>query len=135
MVVLSLAIIYHFQIRSGETATARTATVTTCIQVRLKRKERKKNERGLRGTKLAFYSDRQTPRPRKTCYISEHRSHRWFSRATPRHERTDLRLTMDRNGRSRSSVVVLAEDGPVFRLQPHTTDHVSSKRFNRSFEF
>lgn len=46
----------------------------------------------IRGTKLALYSGRQTPRPRKTCYISRYRSHRWFSRATPRHERTDLRL-------------------------------------------
>lgn len=56
-----LAIIHHFQILGGETATARQPGVP---QVRLKK------ERSTAPKLALYYSGR--PRPRKTCYISRY---------------------------------------------------------------
>lgn len=80
------------------------------------------------GTKLALYGGRQTPRPRKTCYISRGR---WFlgpHLGTSGH-RSKATTTGIGNGRSRSGGCSCG--GWTGFLVPASHDHyLSSKRCN-----
>lgn len=113
-----LAIIHHFQILGGETATARQPGVP---QVRLKK------ERSTAPKLALYYSGR--PRPRKTCYISRYTATTVVSWGHTSARANRSNATMDRNGRSRSAVLFLR------RMDRFPGRRVSFKRVERLNRF